>query len=118
MNKTEKKAVFLDRDGVINGMINEVGAFRSPRTMDEFTYEPGVADFVKKVKELGYVVAVITNQPEVKRGLVTKEAVMLLHEKIRKEIGIEHFFVCWHDNEDQCQCRKPKPGRNLTWFVF
>jgi D-glycero-D-manno-heptose 1,7-bisphosphate phosphatase len=103
-------AIFLDRDGVINKLLSEGKRSRSPRTPEEFEYTPGVADFVKQSKQLGYTVAVITNQPEVKRGFVSREMVDAFHERIQKELGIAHIFICWHDEHDNCDCRKPKPG--------
>jgi D-glycero-D-manno-heptose 1,7-bisphosphate phosphatase len=105
-----KKAVFLDRDGVINKMINEGGLLRSPRTQAEFEYELGIVEFANSIRDLGFEIAVITNQPEVKRGLVSREIVEQFHKKITSDTGIEHFFVCWHDVSDNCSCRKPKAG--------
>ena len=105
-----KRALFLDRDGVINQLIEEKGKLRSPRCMDEFRYELGVLEFIREIKEMAFEVIVITNQPEVKRGLVTKEIVNDFHKKISVDTGIYNFFICWHDTYDNCDCRKPKPG--------
>lgn len=57
-----------------------------------------------------FCVTSVTNQPEVKRGLVTKEIVNDFHKKISVDTGIYNFFICWHDTYDNCDCRKPKPG--------
>ena len=110
----KKKAIFLDRDGVINQLVEENGKFRSPRSMDEFRYEPGVIKFVQDIKKLDFEIIVITNQPEVKRGLVSKRIVNEFHKKISNDTGILDFFVCWHDAKDLCNCRKPKPGLFLN----
>lgn len=106
----EKRAIFLDRDGVINQLIEEKGKLRSPRSMDEFRYESGVLEFIQDIKKLAFEVIVITNQPEVKRGLVTKKMVDDFHKKISVDTGICNFFICWHDIDDHCDCRKPKSG--------
>lgn len=102
--------VFLDRDGVICELVNDQGVLRSPRSMPEFQFVDGVIEFLHRLRELDIEVAVVTNQPEVKRNLVRKELVEQFHEIIRERTGIEHFFVCWHDDDDMCNCRKPKPG--------
>ena len=102
--------VFLDRDGVICKLVNDHGVLRSPRSMPEFQFVDGVIEFLDRLRELDIEVAVVTNQPEVKRNLVRKELVEQFHQMIRERTGIEHFFVCWHDDDDTCNCRKPKPG--------
>jgi D-glycero-D-manno-heptose 1,7-bisphosphate phosphatase len=106
----KNKAIFLDRDGVVNRIIYENNVQRSPRSMDEFEYEQGILEFIQNIKKLDFEIAIITNQPEVKRGLVSRDTVEQFHKKIRSELGIDHFFVCWHDSTDNCNCRKPKPG--------
>lgn len=110
----EKRAIFLDRDGVINQLIEEKANLRSPRRMNEFRYESGVLEFIQDIKKLAFEVIVITNQPEVKRGLVTKKMVNDFHKKIHNDTGICNFFICWHDTDDNCGCRKPKPGLLLA----
>lgn len=110
----EKRAIFLDRDGVTNQLIEEKGRFRSPRSIDEFKYEPGVIKFIQDIKKSDFEIIVITNQPEVKRGLVSKKIVEDFHKKISVDTGIRNFFICWHDTDDNCDCRKPKPGLFLT----
>jgi D-glycero-D-manno-heptose 1,7-bisphosphate phosphatase len=107
---TLSPAVFLDRDGVINELITEQGSQRSPRTIGEFRIIPGFVEFARELKEMGFELIVITNQPEVRRQLVQSFVIEEFHEIIRKTAGVEHFFVCWHDEEDKCDCRKPKPG--------
>lgn len=102
--------VFLDRDGVICKLVNDHGALRSPRSLPEFKFVDGVIEFLRCLRGLDLEIAVVTNQPEVKRNLVRKELVEQFHEIIRERTGVEHFFVCWHDDEDMCNCRKPKPG--------
>jgi len=104
------KALFLDRDGVINQLVVDKDKLRSPRLMEEFRYEPGLIEFIEKVRELSFQIIVITNQPEVKRGLVAKEMVEKFHQQIFQDTEIKDFFVCWHDIEDNCNCRKPRPG--------
>ena len=102
--------MFLDRDGVINLLVDRGGVLTSPRNEREFNYVDVVDRFVETAMGLGFEVVVISNQPEVKRGLVERRTVEEFHQRIRREIGIQHFYVCWHDETDNCECRKPKPG--------
>jgi D-glycero-D-manno-heptose 1,7-bisphosphate phosphatase len=104
------KAIFLDRDGVINKLIEEGEKLRSPRLIEEFEYNEGIFKFVTNIKALQYLPIVVSNQPEVKRGLAKREIVDLFHQKIKVDLGVEHFFICFHDEYDNCDCRKPKPG--------
>ncbi len=107
---SERKAIFLDRDGVINKLILESGISRSPRLIEEFIINSEIPHFIATFKNLGYLILVITNQPEVSRGLVSKEQVEEFHRLIFDLLVIDDIFVCWHDKDDECSCRKPKPG--------
>lgn len=107
------KAVFLDRDGVINKVIIRDGRAFSPRTLDEFFLADGIRDAASKLKEKAYKIIVITNQPELARGFISPEILELMTRRIREEILIDDIFICPHDDEHQCSCRKPKPGMLL-----
>ena len=63
---------------------------------------------------MGYPLGIVTNQPEVKRGLVSRKTIESFHEKIGRDLGIDKVFVCWHDDDDDCECRKPRAGLLLT----
>ena len=104
------KAVFLDRDGVINKayIVEEVP--NPPRNVNEVEILPGVVEAIKKLQIAGYELIVVTNQPDVARGRLTKNTVELIHNHLRNETGILNFYTCFHDNQDACPCRKPKPG--------
>jgi D-glycero-D-manno-heptose 1,7-bisphosphate phosphatase len=107
----KNKAIFLDRDGVVNDMLfDETGHMHSPRRLDDFKIKNGIAGFVVRAKKLGYLVIVITSQPEIKRGLISLETMESMHSVLKSELDIDDIFVCLHDNEDNCECRKPKPG--------
>jgi D-glycero-D-manno-heptose 1,7-bisphosphate phosphatase len=106
--------ILLDRDGVVNELVVADGFRRSPRTIEEFKYHIHFVDFIARIRAMGYPIGIVTNQPEVKRGLVSREIVDSFHEKIKRDFGIRDVFVCWHDNEDLCGCRKPRPGLLLT----
>lgn len=108
-----KKAVFLDRDGVINKTIIKMGKPRAPYTLDEFAYVEGVQEAVTLLKEHGFVLVVVTNQPDVARGWVSREQVDLVNDLVMKELKVDALKSCFHTEKDQCQCRKPRPGMLL-----
>jgi D-glycero-D-manno-heptose 1,7-bisphosphate phosphatase len=108
---TERRAaVFLDRDGVINRSVMRDGVAHPPNSLDEFELLPGVGDAVVKLKSAGFVLVVVTNQPDIARGTQSAETVESINEVVAQELGIDAVLVCPHDDIDNCVCRKPKPG--------
>ena len=120
-NLTRKqKAVFLDRDGTIN---RHVGFLRD---IDDFALLPGAAEGVRKLNEAGFLVIVVTNQPVIARGELTREGLRRIHDKMETLLGAEGAFLdalyyCPHhphrgfpgevaELKIDCDCRKPKPG--------
>ncbi len=102
--------VFFDRDGVLNDVVLRDGKPCSPRRFAEFRLVPGAAEAVTAVKRLGYLAIVVTNQPDIARGLMPPSELDRMHELLRREIPVDDLFVCPHDDADRCPCRKPKPG--------
>lgn len=109
-----KKAIFLDRDGVINKLIVRNGKKQAPYHIDEFELLEGVTEAVLEFKKAGFLTVVVTNQPDVKRGWVEKESVELMNQLVQNKLEIDHIEVCYHDNLDNCFCRKPNPGMLLS----
>lgn len=108
-----KQAVFIDRDGVVNKSIIRNGKPFSPRNMNQLEILAGVRESVELLKKKGFEVVVVTNQPDVVRGLISLTLVSEMHQFIKHSTGINHFYLCCHDNKDNCYCRKPKPGMLL-----
>lgn len=108
-----KPAVFLDRDGVINKVILHKGRPFSPRKIAELQIIEGVKESVTLMKEKGFEVVVVTNQPDLARGYITKSMLIEMHKIISQSTGINHFYFCGHDDSDECICRKPKTGMLL-----
>jgi D-glycero-D-manno-heptose 1,7-bisphosphate phosphatase len=104
------RAVFLDRDGVINRAIVRNGRPYPPSTLAELEVLPGVPDALEKLHAAGFVLIVVTNQPDVARGIQTREVVEEMNETLKKRLPIDEFRVCYHDSVDHCRCRKPQPG--------
>lgn len=105
-----KRAAFLDRDGVLIASNVVLGRPHSETSANSVKVLPGVTEAVKLLKSSNIIVVVITNQPDVSRGKIKMESVKEIHDVIAKETGIEHFYVCPHDDSDLCICRKPLPG--------
>lgn len=105
-----KRAVFLDRDGVINRVLLKNGIPHPPKKIWELEIISGVKEAVSILRGAGYELIVVTNQPDITRGTLSREDLGELHRKIADETGLEYFFSCVHDDQDNCDCRKPKPG--------
>lgn len=105
-----RRAVFLDRDGVINRAYVVDGVPVPPKRVSDVEILTGVKEAIKLFHQRHLVVVVVTNQPDVARGTITRESVDLIHSYLRDELGLEHFFTCFHDDPSGCDCRKPKSG--------
>lgn len=107
--------VFLDRDGVINRKMPEGDYVKD---WGEFSFLPGVLKAIKMLKGNGFLIAVITNQRCVAKGIITEEELKEIHERMVNEIrryggDIDAVYFCPHDVSDGCGCRKPEPGMIL-----
>lgn len=109
-----KKAIFLDRDGVLNQTIFRMGKPRAPYELHEFKLCDGVEEGVALLKQSGYLLVVVTNQPDVARGWVSREAVDAVNNKLRDLLPVDDIVACFHTEKDHCECRKPRPGMLLT----
>jgi len=105
-----KKAIFLDRDGVLNEAFIKEGLPTSPKTFEELKILPDVKEAIIRLKKLNFICLVVTNQPDVARGKINKKTVIKINNFLKNEIELDDFFVCYHDDIDNCNCRKPKPG--------
>lgn len=109
-----RKAVFLDRDGVLNRAVVRNGKPHPPQTLAEFEILPGVAAAVETLRGLGYLTVVVTNQPDVARGSQSREIVEAMNAVLRETLKIDDVRVCYHTDTDDCDCRKPRPGMILA----
>jgi D-sedoheptulose 7-phosphate isomerase len=105
-----RAAVFLDRDGVLNRAAVRDGRPLPPPALHHLEILPGTASALNELKEHGFPLYVITNQPDVARGNLTRAEVDAMNHKLASELPIDDIFVCYHDDADQCACRKPSPG--------
>lgn len=107
-----KRAVFLDRDGVINRALVRDGKPYPPGSLAEFEILPGVADACARLKRAGFLLVVATNQPDVGRGTLSRDLVETIHLQMSKELSLDGVEVCYHPGKgaSTCDCRKPQPG--------
>jgi D-glycero-D-manno-heptose 1,7-bisphosphate phosphatase len=105
-----RRAVFLDRDGVLNESIVRNGKPYPPASLEELKLFPDASPALARLKGAGFLLVVVTNQPDVARGTQSREIVEAMHARIAVALPIDDFFVCWHDDADGCYCRKPLPG--------
>ncbi len=108
-----QKVVFLDRDGVLNRAFPEGGTTRPPMSVAELELLPGVTDALARLRNAGFTLVVVTNQPDVARGKQTRAAVEAINATLSAELPLLDVFSCYHDTADKCVCRKPKPGMLL-----
>jgi D-glycero-D-manno-heptose 1,7-bisphosphate phosphatase len=103
-------AVFLDRDGVLNRAI--VGRRRpaAPTRLEDFEILPDVPEALARLKAAGYALVVVTNQPDVARGHLSREVLDAMHARLAGALPVDEIRVCYHDAADGCLCRKPAPG--------
>lgn len=106
------RAIFLDRDGVVNRKAAEGGCVKS---WEDFSFIPGSRDALKSFRENGFLTIIVTNQRCVARRMISEEGIITIHWKMLREVretggGIDAVYFCPHDIEDNCRCRKPRPG--------
>lgn len=107
-----KKIIFLDRDGTLNVRPPKACYVEKP---EDFVWLPDAKQAVKKLKEAGYCIILVSNQPGIARGNLTEEVLFKIHEKMQMELEafdacIDFIYYCPHDWDTGCECRKPKPG--------
>lgn len=109
-----KRAIFLDRDGVLNRSFMVNGVPKPPTSVEDVEILVGVVEAIHSLKKHGFLPIVVTNQPDVARGSLTRESVEGINNFLSRSLGINYFFTCFHDSRDSCECRKPKPGLLLS----
>jgi D-glycero-D-manno-heptose 1,7-bisphosphate phosphatase len=104
------QAVFLDRDGILNEVVVRDGRPYPPASLAELRLTARVEECLSDLKRHGFLLIVVTNQPDVARGTQTKAAVEEMNAYLASRLPIDDTYVCYHDDGDGCACRKPAPG--------
>jgi D-glycero-D-manno-heptose 1,7-bisphosphate phosphatase len=103
------KVVFLDRDGVINALVERDGKMVSPRVFRDFQVLEGVRESINILRNENFEIVVVTNQPDISRGLMLQTELDQMTNAV-SELGVHQVLICPHSDEDACLCRKPRPG--------
>jgi len=104
------RAIFLDRDGIINETVERDGKRVAPRTLEEFKIIDGVKAALFHFQKSGFLNIVVTNQPDIARGFSSADLLSYMHMLMKSTLHIDDILTCIHDDSDKCECRKPKPG--------
>ncbi|MDR2613081.1 MAG: HAD family hydrolase [Deltaproteobacteria bacterium] len=108
-----RRAVFLDRDGVLNIAEVRGGKPYPPADAASMRFYPGARELLGRLRAAGFVLLCVTNQPDVARGTRTLENVRAMNERTLAELPLDGLYVCLHDGPAGCPCRKPRPGMLL-----
>lgn len=105
-----RAAVFLDRDGVLNESIVRDGHPFAPTSLSELIVLAEAPDACGSLRNEGFLIVVVTNQPELARGSLDAGTLEALHAQLSSQVALDAFYVCPHDDRQHCACRKPAPG--------
>ena len=107
MTRSVRWGVFFDRDGTLNAHVRRDGRRSSPRSEQEWLLRPGARDALNRLHGAGATLAVVTNQPDLARGRLSRGALDGLHHRLAAGVPLAAFYVCGHTREQRCRCRKP-----------
>jgi len=105
-----RRAVFLDRDGVVNRAVLRDGKPHPPASLAELRVLPGVREACRMLRDAGFALILITNQPDIARGTATSARVEEINGRLQRYLGLDDVRMCPHDDATRCTCRKPQPG--------
>ena len=105
-----RKAIFIERDGILNHCKIENGMQIQPAFAVDFRIKTEAVEPLMRLKDAGFLIIVITNQPGISRGYVFWQELELMHKRLKESFPIDDIYVCPHDETDECGCMKPKPG--------
>lgn len=108
-----RRAAFLDRDGVLNYSYERAGRLYAPRRLQDFRLLPGVREAVSKLRRAGYLIVVVTNQPDIGNGIIARAEVEAMNRRLIARIAPDAVEMCPHAQDAGCICRKPLPGMLL-----
>jgi D-glycero-D-manno-heptose 1,7-bisphosphate phosphatase len=103
-------AVFIERDGILNEISTAAASNGGLHSFAEFHIKPEASKMVRQLKDAGFLVIATTNQPGLSRGTLPRRDLDAMHEALLRAMPLHDILVCPHDAEDDCPCRKPRPG--------
>lgn len=110
MRSSIRGIAFLDRDGTLIETDVEGGKPIAINDVSRVQLVPGVRNGCAELRDHGFLLVMVTNQPDVARGVVSRETVQVVNEEIRGELDLDMVLACLHDDSDHCPCRKPAAG--------
>jgi len=105
-----RRALFLGRDGALNRTMVREGKPYPRDAVAQLEILPAVPKSLLALRRAGFLLIVVTNQPDVGRGTQSRETIEAIHSRLREELALDDIFVCYHADCDGCNCRKPAPG--------
>ncbi len=105
-----KRAVFIERDGILNEVRTGSKHQIAPLALEEFKVNRAAEPVLRKLKAAGFVLVATTNQPGLSRGYQSRRELDRMHDLLRRTFPLDDIMVCPHDETDHCPCRKPRPG--------
>jgi D-glycero-D-manno-heptose 1,7-bisphosphate phosphatase len=108
-----RAAVFLDRDGVLVVPTFRDGRSFAPTELRTYCFYPEARESLERLKAEGFMLIVVTNQPDVASGLISREVIDIMHRRLSEELPVDAVLACFHAAGDNCPCRKPRPGMLL-----
>ncbi len=108
-----RRAVFLDRDGVLNRVVMRDGRPFPPSAPEDLELVEDALQGCRALRGAGFLLIVVTNQPDVARGTQRRDTVEAINRVLSARLPLDDVRVCYHDDGDRCPCRKPAPGMLL-----
>lgn len=108
-----RRAVFLDRDGVLNRSLIRNGRPYAPLRLEDFHIIPEAIQALRSLKQAGYLLVIVTNQPEIARGTLAPAVLDAMHKRLKAQLPIDAIKACCEEDGPACTCYKPKPGMLL-----
>ena len=105
-----RKVAFFDRDGVLNELVKRDGGLYSPQSIDQFKIYDNTREIIDRLKKKGFLSIVVSNQPDIARGKLEMKELDKMTKQLFSKLKIDDAFYCFHDDHDDCCCRKPLPG--------
>lgn len=108
-----KRALFLDRDGIVDDLVfyEDFGEWEAPRRVDDLTMIDGIREPLQRFVDAGWLLFIVTNQPNVAKGKATAEDVEAVNDAVVRALAVPvaRSYICFHQASDACECRKPSP---------
>jgi D-glycero-D-manno-heptose 1,7-bisphosphate phosphatase len=105
-----KRAVFFERDTLLNLATHKGGQQISPTVLEEFRLNEAALQPLQRLKAAGFVLVATTNQPEISRGNLSRRELDRMHELLMAALPLDDILICPHEEDDHCPCRKPRAG--------